>query len=117
MKYFAKVLNEKVLNVIVAEQEFIDTFVDETPGEWIETCVDTHGNQNSKGTPLRGNYASVGYTYDASNDVFYAPAPYPSWVLNETTYLWKNPVPYPKDGKIYLWNEETLAFVEEEEEE
>ena len=114
MKYFAKVLDEKVVNVIVAEQEFIDTFVDETPGEWIETCVDTHGNQNPKGTPLRGNYAGIGYTYDATNDVFYAPAPYPSWILNETTYLWNNPVPYPTDGKIYFWNEETLAFVEEE---
>ena len=102
MKYFAKVLDEKVVNVIVAEQEFIDTFVDETPGEWIETSVDTHGNQNPKGTPLRGNYAGIGYTYDATNDVFYAPAPYPSWTLNETTCHMGMPRPYPDDGDITM---------------
>ena len=113
MSYFAKVLDKKVINVIVAEQEFFETFVDSSPGAWIETSSSTHGNQNPEGTPLRGNYAGIGYTYDATKDVFYAPAPYPSWVLNETTYLWENPVPYPMDGKVYLWDEETLSYVEE----
>jgi len=115
MGHFAKVNNGIVQQVIVAEQEFFNTFVDTSPGEWIQTSYNTHGNQHTQGgTPLRGNYAGIGYTYDRTNDVFYAPKPYPSWTLNQTTWLWESPTPYPTDDKFYRWNEATTSWVEVE---
>lgn len=113
MSHFAKVLNGKVVQVIVAEPEFFNTFIDSSPGEWIQTSYNTLGNQHkSGGTPLRGNYAGVGYVYDKQNDVFYAPQPYPSWTLNNTTWLWDAPTPRPDDGKLYDWDETTLSWKE-----
>ena len=114
MSHFAKVLDGKVLTVIVAEPEFFETFVDSSPGTWLQTSYNTYGNQHPEGRPLRGNYAGIGYTYDAQNDVFYAPQPYPSWTLNQTTWLWEAPTPYPTDDKIYAWNEATTSWVEKE---
>ena len=105
MSHFAKVTDGKVTQVIVAEQEFFDTFVDSSPGTWIQTSYNTHGNQHPEGRPLRGNYAGIGYIYDSVNDVFYAPQPFSSWILNNTTWLWEAPVAYPTDGKRYKWNE------------
>jgi hypothetical protein len=112
MSHFAKVVDGKVTQVIVAEQEFFDTFVDSSPGAWIQTSYNTHGNQHPEGRPLRGNYAGIGYTYDATNDVFYAPKPYNSWNLNEDTWLWEASVAMPNDGKIYVWDEETTNWKE-----
>lgn len=112
MSHFAKVTDGKVTQVIVAEQEFFDTFVDSSPGTWIQTSYNTHGNQHPNGTPLRGNYAGIGYTYDSVNDVFYAPQPYPSWTLNNTTWLWEAPVAYPTDGNLYKWNESITNWEE-----
>jgi len=96
----------------VAEPEFFDTFVDSSPGTWIQTSYNTHGNQHPEGRPLRGNYAGVGYTYDAQNDVFIAPKPFNSWVINEDTWLWEAPVAMPDDGKVYKWDEETTSWKE-----
>ena len=112
MSHFAKVLDGKVTQVIVAEKEFFDTFVDSSPGTWIQTSYNTHGNQHPEGRPLRGNYAGIGYTYDSVNDVFYAPQPYPSWTLNNNTWLWESPIPYPTDGKRYIWDETITNWVE-----
>ena len=112
MSHFAKVTDGKVVQVIVAEQEFFDTFVDSSPGTWLQTSYNTHGNQHPEGRPLRGNYAAIGYTYDAINDVFYASQPYPSWILNNTTWLWEAPVAYPADGKDYKWNESITNWEE-----
>lgn len=112
MSHFAKVLDGKVTQVIVAEPEFFQTFVDSSPGEWIQTSYNTHGNQHPEGRPLRGNYAGIGYTYDRTNDVFYAPQPYTSWVLDQTTWTWKAPVAMPTDGKPYKWDEATTNWVE-----
>jgi len=92
MSHFAKVVDGKVVSVIVAEPEFFDTFVDSSPGTWIQTSYNTHGNQHPEGRPLRGNYAGIGYTYDAQNDVFIAPKPSDTAVLNETTWLWEDTV-------------------------
>ena len=114
MAHFAKVLDGKVLTVIVAEPEFFETFVDSSPGAWLQTSYNTFGNQHPEGRPLRGNYAGIGYTYDQVNDVFYAPKPYPSWTLNQTTWLWEAPTPYPTDDKRYSWNESTTSWVEVE---
>jgi hypothetical protein len=111
MAHYAKVNNNIVEQIIVAEAEFFDTFVDSSPGTWIQTSYNTHGNQHTLGgTPLRGNYAGIGYTYDSTNDVFYAPKPYASWTLNESTWLWEAPVAYPTDGEQYTWNESTTSW-------
>tara|TARA_R110000868_G_scaffold208496_2_gene457938 strand:- start:3176 stop:3517 length:342 start_codon:yes stop_codon:yes gene_type:complete len=113
MSHYAKVLNGQVIQVIVAEADFFTTFVDSSPGQWIQTSYNTHGNQHPENRPLRGNYAGVGYTYDATNDVFYAPKPYASWILNQSTWSWESPVPMPTDDKLYKWDEATLNWVEE----
>jgi hypothetical protein len=120
MGHFAKVVNGTVVNVIVAEPDFFDTFVDSSPGQWIQTSYNTRGNvhyapntNEPDGEPaLRGNYAGIGYTYDSVNDVFYPPKPFNSWTLSEETWLWEAPVPYPDDGKIYIWNEEHTDWEE-----
>jgi len=112
MSHFARVLDGKVTQVIVAEPEFFQTFVDSSPGEWIQTSYNTHGNQHPEGRPLRGNYAGIGYTYDRTNDVFYAAQPYASWILDQTTWTWKAPVAMPTDGKQYKWDEATTNWVE-----
>ena len=119
MGHFAKVLDGKVTQVIVAEPDFFDTFVDSSPGQWIQTSYNTRGNvhylpnsDTPSGQPaLRGNYAGIGYTYDAVNDVFYPSKPYNSWTLNESTWSWEAPVAYPDDGNGYIWNEETTSWV------
>ena len=118
MGHFAKILNGIVQQVIVAEPDFFDTFVDSSPGEWIQTSYNTRGNvhylpnsNEPSGQPaLRGNYAGIGYIYDAVNDVFYPPKPFDSWLLNESTWLWEPPVTYPDDGNLYLWDEETINW-------
>jgi hypothetical protein len=112
MSHFAKVLDGKVTQVIVAEPEFFQTFVDSSPGEWIQTSYNTHGNQHPEGRPLRGNYAGIGFTYDRTNDVFYAPQPYASWILDQTTWTWKAPIAMPTDDKQYKWDEATTNWVE-----
>lgn len=112
MAHYAKVLDGKVIDIIVAEESFFDTFVDDSSGEWIKTSYNTHGGvHTSEGTPLRMNYASVGGTYDKDKDAFINPKPYPSWVLDEDTCLWKAPVDYPTDGKDYKWDEEKVSWV------
>lgn len=119
MSHFAKVTDGKVTQVIVAEKEFFDTYVDSTPGEWIQTSYNTRGGVHygqdgnpDGGVALRGNYAGIGYTYDRTNDVFYAPKPYASWVLNNTSWTWEAPVAMPTDGKQYSWDEATTSWVE-----
>ena len=113
MAHFAKVNNGIVEQVIVAEPEFFNTFVDSSPGEWIQTSYNTFGGQHKLGgTPLRKNYAGVGYTYDRERDAFIPPKPYPSWTLNDETCLWDAPVAMPTDGKVYRWDEEQINWVE-----
>ena len=111
MAHYAKVESGFVTQVIVAEQEYIDTFPDKN--KWVQTSYNTRGgkhydpvtDQEDSGTPLRKNYAGVGMVYDGSRDAFYVPQPYPSWTLNNTTCIWEAPVAYPSDGKNYDWNE------------
>jgi hypothetical protein len=117
MSHFAKVLDGKVIQVIVAEPDFFDMFVDSSPGTWIQTSYNTRGGihygpdgQPDGGVALRGNYAGIGYTYDAANDVFYAPQPYASWVLDQSTWSWNAPVTYPDDGGAYNWDELAKAW-------
>ena len=111
MAHYAKILDGKVLDVIVAEPEFFDTFVDNSAGKWIQTSYNTKaGVHLNGGTPLRKNFAAIGGSYDAERDAFIPPQPYSSWTLNETTCLWECPVTYPDDGNMYNWNEETQTW-------
>jgi hypothetical protein len=113
MAHYAKVLNGIVTQVIVAEPDFFTTFVDSSPGEWVQTSYNTKGGVHVLGgTPLRKNYAGIGFTYDQSRDAFIPPRPYASWSLNDDTCLWKAPIPYPSDGKYYEWDEELLSWKE-----
>lgn len=112
MSHFAKVLDGVVIDVIVAEPEFIETYVDPNPGVWIQTSYNTHGNQHPESRPLRGNYAGIGYIYDSENDVFYPQQPFTSWTLNNSTWLWESPTPRPTDDKEYIWDEATTSWIE-----
>jgi hypothetical protein len=113
MSHFAKVVDGTVTQVIVAEPEFFETFVDSSPGEWIQTSYNTYGGVHKLGgTPLRKNYAGIGFTYDRSRDAFIPPKPFASWSLNEDTCLWEAPVPMPDDGKLYNWDESSSSWVE-----
>ena len=128
MAHFAKIgLNSKVMEVIVVHNnELLDSndveqeinginFLSNLTGWaiWKQTSFNTHGNVHSGGgTPLRKNYAGIGYIYDEDQDAFYHPQPYTSWTLNETTCLWEPPVAYPDadSDEIYSWNEETTSW-------
>ena len=118
MGHFAKVVDGKVVQVIVAEPDFFDTFVDSSPGQWIQTSYNTRGNvhyspdsnEPDGGVALRGNYAGIGYTYDNVNDVFYPSKPFNSWLLSTETWLWEPPIPLPDDGKPHRWDEDSLSW-------
>jgi len=99
MSYFAKIESDTVTNVIVAEQDFVDT----QAGTWVQTS-DTGS--------IRKNYAGIGHTYDATRDAFIPPQPYPSWTVDEDTCRWEAPVDYPDDGKLYEWDESITNWVE-----
>jgi hypothetical protein len=91
MSHFARIENGIVTQVIVAEPDFIATGALGDPAAWVQTSYNTIGNQHPEGRPLRGNYAGIGYTYDATNDVFVAPKPSDNATLNTTTWLWEVP--------------------------
>ena len=127
MSHFAKVVDNIVTQVIVAEQDFIDTLPDSDT--WIQTSYNTKGGKHydpntgeeDGGVAFRKNYAGVGHKYDSTRDAFYAPQPYPSWILNEDTCWWDAPVPHPNkdateenpgDGKDYVWDEDIVNWKE-----
>lgn len=120
MSHYAKVINGVVDKVIVAEASFFETFVDDSPGKWIQTSYNTRGgvhyqpNTNipseDQSQALRKNFAGEGFTYDAELDAFIPFKVFESWVLNETTCLWEPPIPYPDDGNVYEWDEENIAW-------
>jgi hypothetical protein len=145
MSHFAQVIDGIVQDVIVAEQDFIDSIsivipivdtpfvfnplfpdaqppIPPKPFKWIETSYNTRGNVHynpntglpDKKPPLRGNFAGIGYIYDAVNDVFYAPQPYPSWILNNSNWTWEAPTPMPNDGNNYAWDEPSLSWIQQE---
>lgn len=120
MAHFAKVENNIVQQVIVAEQDFIDSGVVGNPSDWHKTSYNTNGGiyyTPNTSTPdpdqskaFRKNYAGIGYTYDATRDAFIPPQPYPSWSLNEFSCLWDPPIPFPTDGNEYIWSEATQSW-------
>jgi hypothetical protein len=114
MSHFAQIDgNNIVTQVIVIEQDVVDTGLFGDPNSWIQTSYNTSGGVHTQGgTPLRKNYAGIGYTYDSTRDAFIPPKPFNSWTLNETTCLWEAPTPMPDDGKMYSWDEETTSWTE-----
>ena len=110
MSHFAKINeNNIVTQVIIAEQDFINII----EGEWIQTSYNTYGGKHLLGgTPLRYNYAGIGYIYNREHDAFYAPQPYNSWILNKETFIWEPPIPYPTDDKMYNWDESIINWKE-----
>lgn len=112
MAHFAKVENGIVTEVLVIDQDVIDTGAFGDPSLWVQTSYNTYGGQHPEGRPLRKNFAGIGFTYDANRDAFIPPKPFPSWVLNEDTCLWNAPVTRPDDGKFYDWDEATLSWIE-----
>ena len=112
MSHFAKVIDGIVTEVLVIEQDVIDTGLFGDPALFVQTSFNTHGGVHPEGRPLRKNYAGVGYRYDAERDAFIPPQPFPSWTLDEDTCLWNAPTAKPDDGKLYRWDEATLAWVE-----
>tara|TARA_R110000782_G_scaffold18218_1_gene50290 strand:- start:5 stop:322 length:318 start_codon:yes stop_codon:yes gene_type:complete len=101
MSHFAKLNNNVVTEVIVAEQDFINSGAVGDSFLWVQT---------SYSGSFRKNYAGVGHTYDKVRDAFIAPKPYPSWTLVEDTCQWEAPVSYPTDGQSYTWDEDTTAW-------
>jgi len=118
MAHFAKIdENNIVVQVVVTDDdkpnEGLDWLQDRLPGNWVKTSYQTRGGKHLEGgTPLRGNYAGVGYSYDSNLDAFIPPKDYESWVLDEEIFDWVAPVPYPEDGKSYRWSEEEITWVE-----
>jgi len=128
MSYFAKVKDGKVIDMLVAEQDFVDSYSDGKAGVWIQCSYNVIGGvyyDPSTGEPAetqsdfindenparkRKNYPSVGWNYDITRDAFYDIQPYPSWTLNETTCEWEPPVDRPDYDNIYTWNEETQTW-------
>lgn len=109
MGHLAKVENGVVTEVIVCDS--VEWAVANKGGTWIVTSYNTRGNIHTNGgTPIHKNYAGPGYTWDGVG--FAAPQPYPSWTLNEDSYLWEAPVAQPTDGKPYTWNETAQAWEE-----
>jgi len=119
MAHWAKIVDGVVVEVFVAEKEFIDAYDPE--GLWLQTSYNTRGgihyqpNSNEpsrdQSKALRKNFAGVGYIYDQNLDAFMLPKPYPSWVLNPESCLWEPPTPRPVDENAYDWDEERLAWV------
>ena len=123
MSHFAEINNDGIVqNVIVAEQDFINSGAVGDSSNWIQTSYNTRGgvhyapnsHEPDSGIALRKNYAGIGYTYDKIKDAFIAPQPYPSWLLDDETCQWNAPVPMPDDGKRYIWDESITNWVEEE---
>ena len=113
MSHFAQINEDNiVIEVIVAEQDFIDSGVVGDPSKWIQTSYNTHNgiHYDKDGTPddgiaIRGNYATLGCVYDPVLDIFYPPQSFSSWVFNIETLTWDSPIPYPIDGNAYYWDE------------
>jgi len=103
MSHFAKIENGVVTQVIVAEQDFIDSGAVGDSSQWIQTSYNSN---------IRKRYAGIGYTYDVDLDAFISPKPFDSWILDVESANWIAPVPLPQDEKMYLWSEETLSWKE-----
>lgn len=122
MAHYAKILENTVIDVIVAEAEYIESLVDSSPGQWLQTSYNIRGGVyydpetgevaadqsviTGDAGRERKNYAGVGFTYDEDRNAFIPPQPFQSWNLNDTTCLWEAPVAHPNDDNLYQWDED-----------
>ena len=118
--------NNVVTRVLVGDNndpagdEGYQWLLDNLGGTWVKTSYNSVGGKRrnpetgemTEEAGFRKNYAGIGYTFDAGRDAFIPPKPFNSWNLNEDTCLWDAPTPYPADGKMYRWDEDTTAWVE-----
>ena len=122
MAHYAKIVDGVVQQVIVADEKFFETFVDSSPGKWLQTSYNTRGGvhyEPNSETPssdqskaLRKNFAGIDWLYDKTRDIFTPPKPYASWTLDESTGFWKAPTEQPNDGKKYDWDETSKSWKE-----
>lgn len=113
MAHFAHITNGIVDQVIVIEADVLATGHWGDPSEWVQTSYNTVGGVHSNGgTPLRKNFAGIGFSYDSVRDAFIPPKDFASWVLNENTCQWEPPTAMPSDGKRYVWRESDTSWVE-----
>jgi hypothetical protein len=118
MAHFAQLDDSNVVTQVIVvhnNELMVDGVESEEKG--IEFCQsllgpNTYWKQTSYNASFRKNYAGIGFTYDFQRDAFIAPQPYPSWILDEQTCLWKPPIPYPNDGKPYYWDEAQQNWIE-----
>lgn len=118
MAHFAEINDENIVTRVLVTSndkpnEGYDWLLERFGGTWLQTSYNTFAGEHlNGGTPLRKNFAGIGYSYDADLDAFIPPKTFPSWVLDEATCQWEAPVPYPTDGTDYYWDEETTSWVE-----
>ena len=124
MSHFAKINSDNIVEqVIVIEQDVLNTGHWGDPASWVQTSYNTRGGVHydpTTGLPsadqskaLRKNFAGFDFTYDRIRDAFIPPKPFNSWELNEDTCLWETPTPMPvEEGKMFVWNEETVSWLE-----
>ena len=116
MAHFAELdENNIVLRVIVVgDDDCKDSRGNESEAVGAAFCNRLLGGvwkQTSYTSRIRKNYAGMGFTYDEGRDAFIPPQPFPSWTLNEEVANWEPPIPYPTDGVLYIWSEESLSWV------
>jgi len=120
MAHYARVVDNIVTKIIVADAAFVLRLVENEPGNWVKTSYNMYGGVyydpntrepaedqsiiHNDEARERKNFAGVGFNYDGTG--FYSPQPFPSWTLNTENYLWTAPVSYPDDGQDYVWDEE-----------
>lgn len=117
MAHFAQLDDNNIVTqvIVVHNNELLDQNGQESEAQGIAFCQSLLGGnwvQTSYNGNFRKNYAGQGFTYDPARDAFIPPQPFPSWLLNEDTCQWGSPVPYPTDGNIYIWNEDTQTWQE-----
>jgi hypothetical protein len=114
MSHYARVNALGIVEqVIVAEQEFIDSLPDSS--SWVQTSYNTHGGVHPENRPLRKNFAGIGFKYDPEKDAFIPPKPFNDWILNNYSCLWDAPIPMPNDGFQYKWDENLHQWIIKEE--
>lgn len=111
--------NNIVLRVTVGSNDEPDEgyqwLIDNLGGRWLKTSFNTfEGKHLLGGTPFRGNFAGVGYSYHEDINAFMAPSPYPSWIIDVNNYTWTAPIPLPDSG-MWKWDETTVSWIEDDE--
>ena len=117
MSHFAHIEQFGIVDqVIVADADFIASLPDSD--KWVQTSYNTRGGihygedgEPDNKTPLRKNYAGIGYKYDSDLNAFVPPQPFPSWTLNTQSCLWEPPIPMPSSGGPFAWFEENRQWI------